>query len=293
MRKYKKQAFAWTSKDKGTWTSIWSPLKTALNPLQTNVCKQIARPSAKMGWSAYMPGFEELAESEMTRLTRLQLDGRRDDIETRDTQGPNFLTDLALTRSNRLRPNTTRVDLVESRPPRVGPELRLEKFKSKKENWKISPGQRASISRHCRQWASISPSISRRCCLEPRSLPLIFLSYDEVTLSLISPSPLAPISLALRFLAPISLPLLSPRALISPSVPSTSLDLAHLQKEGGERGEERERGPVRLWSKRVSGWEKERVRLRSERVREREWAGETKKESEWDREREIYRDREW
>jgi hypothetical protein len=36
-----KRASAWASKDKGRWTAIWSPSKSALKPLHTNGCKQI------------------------------------------------------------------------------------------------------------------------------------------------------------------------------------------------------------------------------------------------------------
>jgi len=50
-------SYTYTWLIKGTWTAIWSPSKSALKPLQTNGCKQIARSSTKMGWKACMPNL--------------------------------------------------------------------------------------------------------------------------------------------------------------------------------------------------------------------------------------------
>ena len=72
-----KWASDWASKDKGTWTTIWSLSKSALNPLQTNGCKQIARPSTKIGWNVCM--FNLCRE-----ITRIENKKKKNKIKTLD-----------------------------------------------------------------------------------------------------------------------------------------------------------------------------------------------------------------
>ncbi len=49
------RASSWASSDKGTWTAIWSPSKSALNAVQTSGCSWIALPSIRIGSNAWMP----------------------------------------------------------------------------------------------------------------------------------------------------------------------------------------------------------------------------------------------
>ena len=41
--------------ESGRWTAIWSPSKSALNPLQTNGCRRMALPSTSTGSKAWIP----------------------------------------------------------------------------------------------------------------------------------------------------------------------------------------------------------------------------------------------
>ena len=45
------------SNDKGTWTAIWSPSKSALKAAQTNGCNWIALPSIRTGSKAWIPSL--------------------------------------------------------------------------------------------------------------------------------------------------------------------------------------------------------------------------------------------
>ena len=48
-------ASTWASIESGRWTAIWSPSKSALNPLQTSGWMRIALPSTSTGSNAWMP----------------------------------------------------------------------------------------------------------------------------------------------------------------------------------------------------------------------------------------------
>ena len=48
-------ASTWASIDSGRWTAIWSPSKSALNPLQTSGWIRMALPSTSTGSNAWMP----------------------------------------------------------------------------------------------------------------------------------------------------------------------------------------------------------------------------------------------
>ena len=49
------RASSCASSDRGTWTAIWSPSKSALNAAQTSGCSWIALPSTSFGSNAWMP----------------------------------------------------------------------------------------------------------------------------------------------------------------------------------------------------------------------------------------------
>ena len=49
------RASIWASTDRGTWTAIWSPSKSALNAAHTSGCSWIALPSMSTGSNAWMP----------------------------------------------------------------------------------------------------------------------------------------------------------------------------------------------------------------------------------------------
>ena len=51
------RASACASFDKGTWTAIWSPSKSALNAVVTRGWRRIARPSTKIGSNAWIPSL--------------------------------------------------------------------------------------------------------------------------------------------------------------------------------------------------------------------------------------------
>ena len=48
-------ASAWVLKDKGIWTPIWSPSKSALKAEHTNGCSCMAFPGIIVGWNACIP----------------------------------------------------------------------------------------------------------------------------------------------------------------------------------------------------------------------------------------------
>ena len=48
-------ASTWASMDSGRCTAIWSPSKSALNPLQTSGWIRMALPSTSTGSNAWMP----------------------------------------------------------------------------------------------------------------------------------------------------------------------------------------------------------------------------------------------
>ena len=48
-------ASAWASTDSGRWTAIWSPSKSALNPVHTSGWILMALPSTSTGSKAWMP----------------------------------------------------------------------------------------------------------------------------------------------------------------------------------------------------------------------------------------------
>ena len=48
-------ASTWASIESGRWTAIWSPSKSALNPLQTRGWMRIAFPSTSTGSNAWIP----------------------------------------------------------------------------------------------------------------------------------------------------------------------------------------------------------------------------------------------
>ena len=49
------RASVWASADRGTWTAIWSPSKSALKAVHTRGWSLMARPSTSTGSKAWMP----------------------------------------------------------------------------------------------------------------------------------------------------------------------------------------------------------------------------------------------
>ena len=50
-------ASAFASSERGIWTAIWSPSKSALNPVQTSGCKRMALPPTSFGSKAWIPSL--------------------------------------------------------------------------------------------------------------------------------------------------------------------------------------------------------------------------------------------
>ena len=79
-----RRASAWASGDRGRWTAIWSPSKSALNAEQTSGCSCRALPSTSCGSKAWMPRrcrvgarFSRTGCSVMTSSSTSQTCGRK------------------------------------------------------------------------------------------------------------------------------------------------------------------------------------------------------------------------